>query len=234
MTSYRPAMKRALDLALALGSAPLWLPLWGLLALLVRLSIGYPAHFRQDRPGLRGALFKLRKLRTMTMACAEGGFLLSDAARITGIGAILRRASLDEIPTLWNVVKGEMSLVGPRPLLMEYINLYTPEQARRHEVKPGITGWAQVNGRNAITWEEKFEYDIWYVDNWSIWLDLKILWMTLTKVIKMEGINQPGSATMEKFRGSGGKDGGQVQELENAKNQERQTNSIQLDGPAQR
>lgn len=156
----------------------------------------------QVRPGLHGKPFNIIKFRTMTNAHdAEGKNLLPDAVRLKRFGRILRATSLDELPELWNVLKGDMSLVGPRPLLMQYLDRYTLEQARRHEMRPGITGWAQVNGRNAITWEEKFKLDVWYVDNWSLWLDIKIIFMTIWKIIKREGISQPGQATMEEFRG---------------------------------
>jgi len=195
-------MKRGLDvaasaLALLLLSLPLLLLLW-----LVRRRLGTPVLFRQTRPGLRGDPFEMIKLRTMTQACGPDGKLLPDAERLTGFGRFLRATSLDELPELWNVLKGDMSLVGPRPLLMEYLPLYTPEQARRHEVRPGITGWAQVNGRNALSWEEKFKLDVWYVDNRSFWLDIKILWLTVKKVLVREGISAAGDATMPKFTGS--------------------------------
>jgi len=158
--------------------------------------------FRQRRPGLNGRLFTILKFRTMSDDVDASGRPLPDEYRLTGLGRLLRATSLDEIPELLNVLRGDMSLVGPRPLLVEYLARYTPEQARRHEVKPGITGWAQVNGRNALTWEEKFKLDVWYVDNWSLWLDLKILAMTLWKTLLGEGINQPGQATAEEFLGS--------------------------------
>ncbi len=169
------------------------------LAMLVRINLGTPVLFRQERPGLYGKPFSLYKFRTMTNARGSNGDLLPDAERLTRFGLFLRCTSLDELPELFNVLKGDMSLVGPRPLLMQYLARYSPEQARRHEVKPGITGWAQVNGRNAITWEEKFNLDVWYVDNQSFWLDLKILGMTVWKLLKREGISQPGCATMEEF-----------------------------------
>lgn len=172
------------------------------LALLVRIKHGSPILFRQTRPGLHGKPFKMFKFRTMTNERDMVGKLLPDAQRLTMLGKFLRSTSLDELPELFNILRGEMSLVGPRPLLLEYLPLYTPEQARRHEVKPGITGWAQVNGRNTISWEEKFKLDVWYVDNQSVWLDAKILWMTFAKVFKREGICQDGQATMEKFKGS--------------------------------
>jgi len=173
-----------------------------LLTLIIRVLIGYPVFFQQVRPGLEGRPFKMIKFRTMTNQCDASGNLLPDAKRLTAFGRFLRSTSLDELPELWNVLKGDMSLVGPRPLLMEYLPLYSPEQARRHEVRPGITGWAQVNGRNAISWDEKFDLDVWYVDNQSIWLDIKILWLTVKKVIMRDGISQNGQATSEAFKGS--------------------------------
>jgi len=169
------------------------------LAWRVRRELGRPVLFRQVRPGLHGKPFMMYKFRTMTEERDAEGRLLPDEKRLTSFGAWLRSWSLDELPELFNVLKGDMSLVGPRPLLMEYLDRYTPEQFRRHEVKPGITGWAQINGRNAISWEEKFKLDVWYVDNWSLWLDMKIIALTFWKVIKREGINQPGHATMEEF-----------------------------------
>jgi sugar transferase EpsL len=177
------------------------LPVLALLALLVRVRLGSPVLFRQIRPGLHGYPFLMYKFRTMTDEKDENGNLLPDEQRLTSFGHFLRSTSLDELPELFNILKGEMSLVGPRPLLMQYLDRYTPEQMRRHAVKPGITGWAQVNGRNAISWEDKFRMDVWYVDNWSLWLDCKILLLTLLKMIKREEINQPGHATMEEFMG---------------------------------
>jgi len=200
---YRRVGKRVLDLAAVVGLAPLWLPLAALVALAVRLALGRPLLFRQLRPGLGGRPFTLLKFRTMTEARDEDGRLLPDDQRLRRFGSFLRRTSLDELPELFNVLRGEMSLVGPRPLLMEYLDRYTPQQARRHEVKPGITGWAQVNGRNALTWEEKFELDVWYVDHMSSWLDVKILAMTVWKVLTGEGVSQPGHATMPQFLGTG-------------------------------
>ncbi len=177
-------------------------PLFFLVSLLVRTKLGSPILFKQERPGLHGKTFTMYKFRTMTDERDLAGELLPDGQRLTRLGRFLRSTSLDEFPALLNVIKGEMSLVGPRPLLKEYIDRYTPEQARRHEVRPGITGWAQINGRNAISWEEKFKLDVWYVDNQSFWLDIKILWMTFAKVFKREGISQEGQATAEKFMGS--------------------------------
>ena len=194
--------KRLFDLAVVLIALPLWLPLLVVLGLLVRLKIGSPVLFAQTRPGLDGKPFKLVKFRTMTDERDASGALLPDSQRLTTFGRWLRSTSLDELPELWNVLKGEMSLVGPRPLLVEYLPLYTPHQARRHEVLPGITGWAQVNGRNAISWEEKFDYDVWYVDNRSLGLDLRILAMTAAKTLRREGISGAGEATMSRFEGS--------------------------------
>ena len=172
------------------------------LGCLVHRKLGKPVFFRQMRPGLRGRPFEVIKFRTMTSACDLDGQLLADAHRLTSFGQFLRATSLDELPELWNVLKGEMSLVGPRPLLMEYLPLYSAEQARRHEVRPGITGWAQVNGRNALSWEEKFKLDVWYVDNRTLWLDIKILWLTVRKVLVRDGISAAGEATMPRFTGS--------------------------------
>jgi lipopolysaccharide/colanic/teichoic acid biosynthesis glycosyltransferase len=195
-------MKRLFDLVATGGGLLLIWPVLLVLALLVRIRLGSPVFFRQTRPGPRGQPFVMYKFRTMCDERDAGGHLLPDAQRLTGLGRFLRGTSLDELPELFNVLKGEMSLVGPRPLLMEYLPLYSPDQARRHEVRPGITGWAQVNGRNAISWEEKFRLDVWYVDNQTLWLDIKILWMTLVKVFKREGISQEGQATAEKFTGT--------------------------------
>jgi lipopolysaccharide/colanic/teichoic acid biosynthesis glycosyltransferase len=194
-------MKRLFDLlASAIGLLILLLPL-ALLAWLVSRKLGSPILFTQVRPGLQGKPFRMVKFRTMTDARDASGALLPDAQRLTPFGRFLRASSLDELPELWNVLRGEMSLVGPRPLLMEYLPLYSPEQARRHEVLPGITGWAQVNGRNAISWADKFALDVWYVDNRSLWLDLHILWLTVRKVMRREGITAKGDATMPRFKG---------------------------------
>ena len=194
--------KRFFDFsAAAFGLLVLALPLL-VLALLVRRKLGSPVFFHQARPGLHGLPFEMLKFRTMTDARDTTGSLLPDSERLPPFGRFLRASSLDELPELWNVLKGEMSLVGPRPLLMEYLPLYTPEQYRRHEVRPGITGWAQVNGRNAISWEEKFALDVWYVQNQSFWLDVKILWLTVKKVLVRDGISAAGEATMAKFTGS--------------------------------
>ncbi len=195
-------MKRLFDLIFA-GFALLVLALpMVCLYLLIYNKLGRPVMFSQIRPGMRGQAFKMVKFRTMTDARGEDGLLLPDAERLTPFGRFLRASSLDELPELWNVVKGEMSLVGPRPLLMDYLPLYSTEQARRHHVRPGITGWAQVNGRNAISWEDKFKLDIWYVDNRTLWLDIKILWQTVRKVILREGINASGATTMPVFDGT--------------------------------
>jgi sugar transferase EpsL len=193
-------MNRAFDLLVAVMALLLLSPLFAVVALSVRLTMGSPILFRQVRPGLNGKPFTVLKFRTMGPEPDRGE--ASDAERLTPLGKALRRTSLDELPELINVLRGEMNLVGPRPLLMDYLPLYNPEQARRHEVRPGITGWAQVNGRNAITWEEKFRLDVWYVDHRSALLDLRILWMTVANVIGAKGISHPGHATMERFRGT--------------------------------
>lgn len=197
-----PRRKRLFDLFATILVLCLLSPLLVLIAILVLIFHGKPIIFHQIRPGLKGSPFKLYKFRTMTNAHNFDGTLLPDEQRITRLGHLLRSTSLDELPELINVLQGEMSLVGPRPLLMQYLERYSPEQARRHDVLPGITGWAQVNGRNAIDWENKFRFDVWYVDNWSIVLDIKILILTILKVLKREGINQPGHATAEEFMGN--------------------------------
>ena len=203
-------MKRLLDFWLAaVALAVLGVPLL-VLSALVRWKLGSPVFFRQTRPGLRGRPFEMVKFRTMTGQRGADGRLLPDSQRLTRFGRFLRATSLDELPELWNVLKGEMSLVGPRPLLMEYLPLYTPQQARRHEARPGISGWAQVNGRNALSWEEKFALDVWYVDNQSLWLDVRILWLTVRKVLVREGISASGEATMPRFSGSAIKDSEQT------------------------
>ncbi len=198
---YREHIKRILDLVLSIPGVVVISPVILMLALIIRLKLGFPVFYCQQRPGLNGKLFTLFKFRSMTDERNEHGDLLPDSDRLTSFGKSLRKASLDELPELFNVLKGDMSLVGPRPLLMQYLDRYTPEQARRHEVKPGITGWAQVNGRNALTWEEKFKLDVWYVDNWSFRLDLKIIMMTVLKVLEREGISQEGQATAAEFMG---------------------------------
>ena len=196
------AIKRLFDLVFsAFGLLALALPLL-VLVWLVRRRLGSPVFFRQVRPGMHGKPFEMVKFRTMTSERGADGQLLPDAVRLTPFGRFLRATSMDELPELWNVLKGDMSLVGPRPLLMEYLPLYTPEQARRHEVRPGITGWAQVNGRNAISWEDKFQLDVWYVDHRSLWLDINILWLTVKKVLVRDGISAAGEATMPRFTGS--------------------------------
>ena len=177
-------------------------PLLIIIIFIIKLKLGTPVIFSQLRPGLNEKTFKFYKFRTMTNAKSADGSLLPDKDRVTPLGNFLRKTSLDELPSLFNVLKGDMSLVGPRPLLVEYLELYSPEQARRHEVKPGITGWAQVNGRNGISWEEKFTLDVWYIDNQSFWLDIKILWKTAWGVLKREGISHPNHVSMEPFRGS--------------------------------
>ncbi|MBC8508603.1 MAG: sugar transferase [Anaerolineales bacterium] len=204
-----PASKRIFDLVLTIPGLLVISPILLLVAILVRLNHGKPILFSQVRPGYRGELFKVYKFRSMTDERDQEGNLLPDAQRLTRLGRILRGSSLDELPEVFHVLRGEMSLVGPRPLLVQYLNRYSPEQARRHDVLPGITGWAQINGRNVLSWEDKFRLDVWYVDNWSLWLDIKILALTLWKVIKREGISQPGHATAEEFMGNGTVGGGQ-------------------------
>ena len=196
------SIKRLFDLAATIPLLLILSPFLLIVALLVRVKLGAPILFRQKRPGLHGKPFLMFKFRTMTDARDKRGNLLSDAERLTPFGRFLRSTSLDELPELFNVLKGEMSLIGPRPLLMQYLDRYTPEQMRRHEARPGITGWAQINGRNAITWEEKFALDVWYVDNFSFFLDLKILLLTVFKILKREGVTQVGHVTMSEFSGS--------------------------------
>jgi lipopolysaccharide/colanic/teichoic acid biosynthesis glycosyltransferase len=195
-------MKRWFDLVLASLALALLSPVLLLLAVLVRSKLGAPVLFRQVRPGLHGKPFGMLKFRSMTSARDATGDLLPDAERLTPFGKLLRSTSLDELPELWNVLTGEMSLVGPRPLLMEYLPLYSAEQFRRHDVRPGVTGWAQVNGRNAISWQDKFALDIWYVENHSLRLDAQILWMTMTRVARRDGVTAANSATTEKFTGN--------------------------------
>jgi sugar transferase EpsL len=194
--------KRLIDILLSIILLSISSPLLIVIALLVRTRLGSPVLFRQVRPGLHGKAFTIYKFRTMTNSRDEEGALQSDAERLTPFGQFLRSTSLDELPEFMNVLRGDMSLVGPRPLVMQYLDRYTPEQRRRHEALPGITGWAQVNGRNAMSWEEKFELDVWYVDNMSLWLDLRILLRTIWKILRREGISQPGHATAEEFMGS--------------------------------
>ncbi|HVF10862.1 MAG TPA: sugar transferase [Abditibacteriaceae bacterium] len=199
---YGEKGKRSLDVAAAGAGLLLLAPLLAVLAALVRRNLGTPVFFRQQRPGLHGRPFMMLKFRTMTDARDSQGNPLPDAERLTSFGSFLRSTSLDELPELINVFKGEMSLVGPRPLLMQYLDRYTPQQMRRHEVRPGVTGLAQVSGRNAIPWEKRFELDVWYVDHFSLWLDLKVLWLTLAKVVLRQGINQEGQATQTEFMGT--------------------------------
>ena len=194
-------MKRFVDILGTVFAFLLFAPVLVVVALFVRRQMGAPVLFQQTRPGLHSKPFQMVKFRTMRHAINSEGLPLPDSERLTRLGRILRATSLDELPGLWNVLKGDMSLVGPRPLLMEYLPLYTPEQTRRHDVRPGVTGWAQVNGRNAISWDEKFALDVWYVDNRTIWLDLKIIWMTVKKVLIREGISAEGEVTMSKFTG---------------------------------
>ena len=195
-------MKRAMDLVGALAALVLLSPIVVVFCILVLSKLGSPVFFRQVRPGIEGRPFKMVKFRTMTDERGPDGALLPDDQRLTALGAWLRSTSLDELPELFNVLKGDMSLVGPRPLLMDYLSLYNDRQARRHEVRPGITGWAQINGRNALSWEEKFELDVWYVDNRSLWLDIKILFKTVLQVLKRDGISHGEEATMPRFKGS--------------------------------
>lgn len=201
-------MKRLIDFLAALLALFLLAPALAVVAWQIQRKLGSPVLFRQIRPGMRGQPFKMVKFRTMRDALDAHGKPLPDSERMTPFGRFLRSASLDELPELWNVLKGDMSLVGPRPLLMEYLPLYSPEQARRHEVRPGVTGWAQINGRNALSWDEKFKLDVWYVDHQSLWLDLKILLLTVKKVFVREGISAAGEVTMPRFTGS--KSGGTV------------------------
>lgn len=204
MAIRSPTVKRMMDLSIALPAIVLLSPLLLGIAIAVALKLGSPVLFRQVRPGLEGKPFRMVKFRTMTEKRGADGRLLPDSERLTQFGRFLRSTSLDELPELWNVLTGDMSLVGPRPLLMHYLPLYTANQARRHEVRPGITGWAQVNGRNAISWEEKLAMDVWYVDNWSLALDLEILASTITSALRRRGISAEGSATMPEFTGENG------------------------------
>ena len=195
-------MKKIFDFTVALGALAILSPVLGVVAIIVRAQLGAPVLFCQTRPGLQGKPFSILKFRTMTNARDAQGNLLPDAQRLTRFGRFLRSTSLDELPELFNVLRGDMSLVGPRPLLMAYLPLYSAEQARRHEVRPGITGWAQVNGRNALSWEEKFAMDVWYVDHQSFWMDVKIVLLTVWKILKRENITLPGHATTAAFRGN--------------------------------
>jgi len=195
-------IKRIFYITLTLISALFLFPVLLLTALMVKIKLGSPLFFKQPRPGLEGKVFNIHKFRTMTNECDSNGVLLSDSKRLTQFGKFLRSTSLDELPSLWNVLKGDMNLVGPRPLLVGYLPLYSTQQARRHEVKPGITGWAQINGRNAISWDEKFDLDLWYIDHQSIWLDIKILFLTVKKVLFWDGISARGEATVKFFKGN--------------------------------
>ncbi len=197
-----PVTKRLFDLLVTIPALIIFSPIMLGVAIAIRLVMGSPIVFRQKRPGLGGEVFTVHKFRTMRGGVDRRGNPLPDSQRLTRLGNFLRTSSLDELPELWNILRGEMSWVGPRPLLVEYLPRYSKEQARRHMVLPGLTGWAQVNGRNALTWEEKFRLDVWYVDNWSFWLDIKILVMTVGIVLRREGINHPGRATMQEFLGS--------------------------------
>lgn len=197
-----PVSKKLLDLLVSTLALIMLSPVIGLVALLVRIKLGGPILFRQQRPGYRGRPFHIFKFRTMADRFASDGSLLPDAERLGRFGRFLRSTSLDELPELFNILRGEMSLVGPRPLLMEYLPLYSSEQARRHDMLPGLTGWAQINGRNALSWQDKFRLDIWYVDHWNFWLDIKILFLTIGKVFQREGISQEGQVTIERFTGN--------------------------------
>jgi sugar transferase EpsL len=201
MTQNYTLVKRTMDAVVAIVGMILLAPVFGAVGMAIRFTMGRPVLFKQQRPGRNERLFTFLKYRTMKNTADAHGNLLPDAQRLTRLGRFLRKTSLDEIPQLWNVLCGEMSLVGPRPLLVRYLDRYTPEQGRRHEVLPGITGWAQVNGRNALSWEEKFRHDVWYVDHRSLGLDLRILWSTLLEVLRRTGINQQGHATMCEFMG---------------------------------
>lgn len=196
-------IKRTFDLAVSISALIILFPVLIIIGCLIHRKMGGNVLFRQRRPGLGGRPFNIIKFKTMSDAKDENNKLLPDSERLTGLGRILRSTSLDELPELVNVIFGDMSLVGPRPLLMQYLERYSPEQARRHNVRPGITGWAQINGRNAISWEDKFKLDVWYVDNHNLLLDLKILFMTVARVFKREGISQPGEATAKEFMGNG-------------------------------
>jgi sugar transferase EpsL len=202
MTLYHRGGKRVFDLLLSLIALFILIPVHLVMGVTIKMLLGSPVIFRQQRPGQHGKPFTLYKFRTMTESRDEQGKLYPDADRLTALGRFVRSTSLDELPELWNVLKGDMSLVGPRPLLMSYLDRYTSEQMRRHEVRPGITGWAQVNGRNALSWEERFKLDVWYVDNMSLWLDLKIITLTAWKILEREGISQEGRATMAEFMGT--------------------------------
>jgi len=202
VTAYYKLVKSVLDRLVAAIALLILSPVLLIIGIAIYLRMGRPIVFAQPRPGKNGDIFTFYKFRTMTSDADANGNLLSDEERLTAIGQFLRKTSLDELPQLLNVLKGDMSFVGPRPLMVEYLDIYSPEQARRHDVIPGITGWAQINGRNTISWQEKFKLDVWYVDNWSLWLDLKILFLTVWKVVKKEGISQANHATVEDFTGN--------------------------------
>jgi lipopolysaccharide/colanic/teichoic acid biosynthesis glycosyltransferase len=202
LAGFQRCLKRFFDIVTALLALVLLFPVLLVTSILVAIKLGNPVFFIQERPGLNGKAFKLIKFRSMSNALGAQGQLLSDQERLGTFGKFLRKSSLDELPELWNVLKGEMSFVGPRPLLMQYLDRYSPRQARRHEVRPGLTGWAQVNGRNALSWEERFEMDVWYVDHWSLCLDIKILFKTIAIVLGQKGVNAEGEATMSEFKGS--------------------------------
>lgn len=206
MNKKVPLIKRIFDLAIVICAMPFWIPVMMICGICVRINMGKPMLFTQRRPGINGTIFLMYKFRTMTNERDSEGNLLPDEKRLTRFGKFLRTSSLDELPELFNVLRGEMSLVGPRPLLVQYIDRYTPEQMRRHEALPGMTGLAQISGRNAISWEDKFKLDVQYVDNYSVWLDIKILFLTVIKVLKREGISADGQATAEEFMGSKPKD----------------------------
>lgn len=199
---YQKYVKRILDITCALIAMVLFCWVYAIIAILVRVKLGSPVIFKQKRPGLNGRIFTLYKFRTMTDEKDKNGKLLSDDKRLTRFGKLLRSTSLDELPEVWNILKGDMSVIGPRPLLVEYLPLYNDHQKRRHDIRPGLSGWAQVNGRNAISWEEKFDLDVWYVDNVSFILDLKIIALTIRNVVKRDGISSATSATMEAFQGT--------------------------------
>lgn len=194
-------LKRVLDLTFSLVSVIIFIPVYFIVGLLVYFKLGLPIFFVQERVGKNGNIFKMYKFRTMLNSKDKDGNLLSDEERLTRFGSILRSTSIDELPELFNVIKGEMSLIGPRPLLVDYLSLYSKRQMKRHDVLPGLSGWAQVNGRNSITWSQKLELDVWYVENWSLWLDVKIMLMTIFKVIKRQGVSQQGVMTVERFNG---------------------------------
>jgi lipopolysaccharide/colanic/teichoic acid biosynthesis glycosyltransferase len=199
---YKSFLKRSIEFVITLFGVLILLPIYLLVIPFIYINLGSPIFFKQSRPGINGKVFNIYKFRTMTNIRDDNGILLPDKKRLTKFGKFLRSTSLDEIPSLWSVLRGDMSLVGPRPLLVEYLPLYSKKQARRHEIKPGITGWAQVNGRNALSWDKKFEMDVWYVDNQSFLLDIKILWLTIKKVIQRDGISHNNHVSMNKFKGN--------------------------------